>query len=126
MKRIFAEISEPVTVAVKWHNEETGHTHTERLEIGVSTTAHYDANLHVLVVDQAMALVKEHYSWLKGALLWELPARRTLETYTTTAQAIRRAIALADDYADRLSKTAFDDERTDTEVKAEYWGELAA
>ena len=118
MKLIFKEISEPAFATVKWHNEETGRTHTERMRFSAQTTAHYDAELRVLVVDQALVLPLELVSL--NVLRWALPARRALETHVTTSRAIRRAIVLANDYAKQLKHRTFDDDRTDAEVEAEY------
>lgn len=118
MNLIFSEISEPVVATVKWYDEETGRTQTERMEFSTQTTAHYDADLRVLVVDQALVLPLELVSL--NVLLWALPEHRTLETHATAARAIRRAVALADNYTERLIHSVFNDVRTDAQVKAEY------
>ena len=116
MNLIFSEISEPVIATVKWYDEETGRTQTERMEFSTQTTAHYDADLRVLVVDQALVLPLGVVS----LLLWALPKQRTLETHATAARAIRRAVALADNYTERLIHSVFNDVRTDAQVMAEY------
>lgn len=118
MNLIFSEISEPVVATVKWYDEETGRIYTKRMEFSAQTTAHYDADLRVLVVDQALVLPLELVSL--NVLLWALPEHRTLETHATAARAIRRAIVLADNYTERLSHSVFNDVRTDAQVKAEY------
>lgn len=121
MKPIFTEQSEPVVVFVKWFDDEDYKTRTNQIKVGALTTAHYDTDLRVLVIDQSLDLGVS--DWLKPLLAWELPPRRTLETHATEAQAVRRAVVLADDYADRMSKTVFDDERTDDEVQRAFLGE---
>lgn len=119
MKLIFNESGEAVKhIMVKWFDEEDYRVRERHTSATPITEAHYHADLRVLVVDQRVLI--EGPSWVLGACRWEQPDRRTLETVDTEALAIRRAVALADEWADRLSKTVFDDERDASEVEAAY------
>jgi hypothetical protein len=116
MKQIFTETSEPITnIVVKWYHYEDDKVVTREIAAKTITTAHYDANMRVLVVDQSCEL---DAPYLMSSLLWELPPRRTLETFDLAGPATRRAIELADEYMDRLSKTVFDDDRSDEEIRS--------
>lgn len=116
MQQIFTETSEPITgIVIKFYNEEIDRVVTTTIDAQVTTTAHYDAEMCVLVVDQECVLSLPYW---KNYLRWAMHPRRTLETSDLHSQATRRAIQLADEYEDRLSKTVFDDDRSDDEVRA--------
>lgn len=115
MDVIFSETSAPITsIIVKVYDEDERTVRTYTTSAAAVTRASYDLDLRVLVVDQWCDL---GMPFLKDCLIWLMPARRTLETHGTAALAIRRAVELADDYEDHLSKTVIDDDRTDDEVK---------
>jgi hypothetical protein len=113
-KCIFQETSEPIRSNTgKVYDREDERIYTFSVDARIETVAHYDAKLGVLVVDQKLHLSSEYR---RSQLLWFLPDRRILESIPSQAAAIRRAVALADDYLDVLSKTVFDDARSDDEV----------
>jgi len=115
VKRVFREASSTITVsASKYHWDDVIR---DKAAVHVDTYADYIPGLRVLVVDQ-MCVVENDWRGLE--LQWNLPDRRTMETHETEAAAIRRAVALADEYYRLLVETAVDDTRSDDEIIAAY------